>query len=184
MEGLVFLGLIAFGVWQFWGRRQLQISRATNGLQKLRGFSPTFSLVGTDGTSIAMDPIAKQIAFIDQAGNAFIYKFKDIIAAEACKNGISFTKTNRGSQIVTAAIGQLLCGPKGFVVGGTTGSTTTSERVNALSIKIYLADVTLPMREIGFYRGSAIEMSSRRFQKYVAVLDEWYGRLRVAIANP
>jgi hypothetical protein len=184
MEGLVFLTFIAVGVWHFWGRRQLQISRATNALRKLHGFSPTFSLVGTDGVTIAVDPVAKKIAFVDRSGNPSMYAFKDIVAAEACRNGTSFTKTNRGSQIVTAAIGQLLFGPKGFVVGGTTGSLTTSERVNALSIKIYLTDLAQPMREIGFYKGPAIEMGSRRFQKYVAVLDEWYGRLRIAIANP
>ncbi|WP_370091002.1 hypothetical protein [Bradyrhizobium yuanmingense] len=184
MEGLLFLALIAFGVWHYWGKRYLQVNRAKNALQRLGGFSATFSLVGTDGATVALDAVARKIAFVDRAGNPSIYMFKEIIAVEACKNGTSFSKTNRGSQIVTAAIGHLLFGTKGFVVGGTTGSSTTSERVTALSIKIYLTDLAQPVREIGFYKGPAIEMRSRRFQQSVAILDEWYGRLRIAIAKP
>jgi hypothetical protein len=184
MEGLVFFALIAVGIYYYWGRRQLQINRATSALQKIPGIAATFCLVGTSGVTIGLDPVARKIAFVDQAGDSSLYGFKDIVAVEACRNGVSVTKTNRGSQIATAAIGHLLFGEKGFVVGGNTGSTTTTEQVSSLSIKIYLTDVMHPVREIGFYKGPTIETRSRKFRRYSADMDEWYGRIRWAIANP
>jgi hypothetical protein len=184
MEGLVFIVLLAFGVWYFWGRRQLQVSRATNALMNIPGYSASFAVAGTEGTAVSVDTNTKKIAFVDRNGIASLYDFKEILAVEACRNGISFTKTNRGSQIVGAAIGHLLFSDKGFIVGGSTGSSRTSERVSALSIKIYVADMAKPVREIGIYEGSPIEIGSGKFRKYASILEEWYGRLRVAAANP
>jgi hypothetical protein len=77
-----------------------------------------------------------------------------------------------------------LFGPLGFEVGGRTGSTTISERITALSLKIYVSDIANPVREIGFYRGAAIEMNSRQFRKCATALNEWQARLHFAMSNP
>jgi len=184
MDGIIVIALIAFAIWLLWGRRQLQIGRATGALQSIPGYTAAYSVVGTDGASLALDPAAKKVAFVDRAGKPVVYDFKDIVAVEVCKNGISVTKTNRGSQVITALVGQLIFGHKGFIIGGNTGSQRTSERVMALSMKVYLTDHASPVREIGFYKGSAIETNSRKFKRCATELDEWYGRMQTAIANP
>lgn len=184
MEGFVLLALIAFGVWHFWARRQWRFIRAKNAVQKLQGFWPAHAFVSTDGCAIAIDPRAKKIAFVDLAGRPSIYAFSDILHVEVCKEGISFTKTNRRSQIFWMAIGQWFFGSKGFVVGGDTASQTTAQQVTALSMKVYLADYAQPLREIDFYRGQAIEVNGQNFKRQLGLLDEWHGRLRMAIANP
>lgn len=184
MEGLIFIAVIAFGVWHYWGRRQLQINRATQALQRMPGYSGMLYIVGANGETIALDPSTRKVVFVDRNGKSLMYDFSNIITVEACKNGALVTKTNRGSQIITAAVGQLLFGEKGFEVGGLTGSTTMSEHVTSLSIKIYLSDLGRPMREISIYKGPGIKMQSKKFAKYAAILDEWYGRIRSVIANP
>ena len=184
METVLFLTLVTAGVWFFGGRRYFQINRAASVLAQIPGCSPMFSVIGTDGSGVAMDTATKKLAFVDRRGASSIYHFKDIVALEVCKNGVAFTKTNRGSQFVGAMIGKALFGPLGFEVGGRTGSSTTSERVTALSLKIYVSDIASPVREIGFYRGTGIEMNSRQFRKRAAALNEWYARLHLAMANP
>lgn len=184
MEGLAFLALITFGVWHFWGSRQLQFIRAKNAVQKLQGFWPAHGFVGRDGCAIAIDPRAKKIVFVDRSGRPSIYSFSEILHVEVCKEGSSFTRTNRGSQIFWIAIGQWLFGSKGFVVGGVTASQTTAQRVTALSMKVYLTDHAQPVREIGFYRGRAIEVNSQKCYRLLAAIDKWHSHLRMAIANP
>ena len=79
------------------------------------------------------------------------------MAVEVCKNGTSLIKTNRGSQVAGAAIGAILLGPMGLLVGAVTGSKRKSEKINRLSLKIYVSDVLNPVREIVFYEGNPIK---------------------------
>ena len=183
MELLILIGLLALVAWRFGGRRYFHTSRATAALKALPACSPTHYIVGTDGAALAIDASARKIAFVDRRGVASTYGFRDIVSVEACKNGVTHTKTNRGSQLAGAAIGKMLFGNTGMLIGGQTGSTTASERVKHLSLKVYVRDVAQPVREICIYRGKAVELTNRSFIKCAQDLDEWYGRIRAAMAR-
>jgi hypothetical protein len=183
MEGLLFLALIAFGAWRFWGKRHLQVSRAMNALSSIPGFAASHAIVGTDGSALAVDPSLKKVAFIDRGGFS-VYAFRDLLSVEVAQNGHSVTRTKRGSQLVGAAIGHLLFGKEGFIVGGSTGSSRTTDYIETLSLKVYINDVDTPMREIQFYHGRGKPAGNATISRAADALNEWYGRLRVAIASP
>ncbi len=48
--------------------------------------------------------------------------WSDLNSVEIEKNGQSVQQTNRGSQVMGAAVGAVLLGPLGLLVGGVTGS--------------------------------------------------------------
>jgi hypothetical protein len=140
-------------------------------------------VIGTEGIALAMDVGRKKIAFVDPGGPA-IYKFKDIITVEPNRNISSRTKTRRINQLFAVTAGHLLFGEKGFITGGSTAATMTSELTSCLSLKVYLNDAARPVREIKFYEGAPLQSTHRRLTKSVAVMNEWYGRLRMALASP
>ena len=121
---------------------------------------------------------------IRPAENGPVAEFKDIVDVQVCKNGAIVTTTNRVSQLVSAAIGHFLFAQPGFVVGGTTASTTTSEALFFLSLKIYLKNIAEPFKEVVIYRGPTIKLTSKKGRACLALLEEWHGRFRAAMASP
>jgi hypothetical protein len=164
-----------------WIWHQLQIARAKSILTNINGFTPAFSFVGGDGCAIALDETRRRIGFLDRYGDSWIYAYSEILDLQIAKNGISFTKTNRGRQLASAFAGKFLFGDKGFLIGGNTASTTMSERIRRLTLKVFIRDMKRPVWEITFYSGSPIEEDNRRLKKAATALDEWYGRVRAAI---
>jgi hypothetical protein len=181
MESVFLICLLVTGIWYLWGRQYWRVSRDV--LLRLPDFAPTYLFIGTNGIAVAMDAATRKVAFLDRSGTAMVYTHSDIIAAEICKSMVSFAKINRLNQVISALVWHSLFGPKGFRVGGLTGSTTTSERSNAISLKIYLNDASAPVREIVFYRGAAIATSSAKYERYAAAADEWQARLRLAASD-
>jgi hypothetical protein len=80
------------------------------------------------------------------------YRFEQIAAVEVVQNGATMTRTNRGSQLAGAALGGLALGPIGAVVGGLTGSTTSTGRIAALSLKVIVDDRANPVYSITVYQ--------------------------------
>ncbi len=183
MEALFVIFFLAAGVWYFWGRRHWRISRARDALAGIPDFVPTFYFVGGNCITVAMDGATGKIAFVDCVGNTKVYEHREVVTAEICRNIVSFSKTNRLSQLFSALVWDWFFGPKGFRIGGLTGSTTTDERVNVLSLKVYLKDISYPVKEIVFYRGPAISVGSARYDRCIAAAEEWQARLRLATAE-
>lgn len=106
--------------------------------------------------------------FTDAAGNFVGYRFADqtiiygarswtmtlplaaISGVEVRKNGVTVTRTNRGSQLAGAAIGGLAFGLPGAMVGGLSGSSTASERLKAVSLFYVLDNQEQPVHEVWF----------------------------------
>lgn len=80
------------------------------------------------------------------------YPWLNITAVEIQKNGQSITQTNRGSQALGAAVGAVLLGPLGLLMGGLSGSKRNKERVNDLSIKVTVQDQNMPVHRIVFFK--------------------------------
>jgi hypothetical protein len=183
MEPLVFLGLVGLLVWILGGGRYYRAARVRHTLGRLPGLNATYSMIGADGTGLSIDTASKRIAFAVR-GASYVYRFSEIISVEVCKNNVWSTKTNRGSQIAGALVGKALFGPLGFDIGGRTGSTTMSERINALSLRICVQDIQRPMHEISFYRGAPIAIGTRKFRRCAALLNEWHARINLAMSTP
>lgn len=129
---------------------------------------------------LALDYDAKRIAV--GVINDFIERpWSDISAVEIEKNGQSLTQTNRGSQAMGAAVGAVLLGPVGLLMGGLTGSKRQKERINELSLKILIDDRTAPVHRIVFFRmkGNGIDAQSKVLKGPAAQLE----RVHALIAN-
>ena len=147
-------------------------------------FEPAKKWINThNGVGLAVDVERNKLALIEKRGTCLVLEFQKIVAVEVCKNGTSLIKTNRGSQVAGAAIGAALLGPMGLLVGAVTGSKRKAEKINRLSLKIYVADVLNPVREIVFYEGNPIKAEGIIHKSVGPALEEWHDRLRVIVAS-
>lgn len=99
---------------------------------------------------------------------------------ERTEETTSETRTRRGRQLVSAGIGAAIAGPVGAIVGGsgapstTTSSTSTSETLASLELKVRLLDPRRPMMllEIGerMLSGSRVSPNLRSTAENMAAL--------------
>lgn len=98
------------------------------------------------------------------------------------KPGISRRGGGR-RRLAGAAVGAMLLGPLGLLVGGLSGSKKKVETVRELSLKLYLADLQRPVVKLVFFKSSSNHKPTDFAMTEAAKrLDNWYGRLRTIIA--
>lgn len=186
--GLILLALIVVGVIQ--GNAQIKAeSDAADArkrwLQQAKDFSAAVMYGGTgDNPGIAIDTARKKFAIIPRHGQPRVFEFEQLIAVEIERNGDSIQKTNRGSQVLGSAVGGILLGPLGILMGGVTGSKRTSETIKKLSLKLYTNNLVAPVVDVPFFNSPKGVSPEHSAAKTAATdLDQWYGRFRTIVAN-
>lgn len=131
---------------------------------------------------LALDHEGKRIA-VGTVTNFIERPWSDISAVEVERNGQSLTQTNRGSQVMGAAVGAVLLGPLGLLMGGVTGSKRQQERVNELSLKILIDERTAPVHRIAFFRakGSGVDARSSLLKEPAAKMEHFHALMANAI---
>lgn len=152
-------------------------------ISELANFSPVMRWTQPDNeTMLVLDPHSSQFAVAKLNAAPRLYHFDQLVAVDVERDGTSLEKSNRGSQIMGAAVGGLLLGPVGMVIGGLSGSKRTEERIKRLSLKLYTNDLHAPVSEIVFFDYPFGEKPDSQFVKLSAAqLDEWYGRFRTIL---
>lgn len=92
---------------------------------------------------LSFDEDAQKINFASEHGNK-TYSFRDILQSEIIQDGVSITKTSRGSQLGGALVGGVLFGGVGAVIGGLTGNTETEQKIKKIQLKIVVNDTKSP----------------------------------------
>jgi ribosomal protein L7/L12 len=158
--------------------------RQSNQLLSIPDFSPSVSFkAGTIGPGVAIDAKRSKFAITQPSMLPRVYDFSQLTAVDIVKDGISLQKTNRGSQAVGAAVGGLLLGPVGLLLGGLTGTKRSTEKLKRLSLKIYTNDLGRPMHEIIFFdHPSGIKPDSVLVKPMIDNMEQWYGRFQTILA--
>jgi len=104
-----------------------------------------------DGTSIGFQFAGQKIVL---AGKDFDseYRFDQIASVEVIENGATLTQTNRGSQLLGAAVGGLALGGVGLLVGGMSASSRSRARLRTVALKVVVDDQVRPVHTICFLR--------------------------------
>jgi hypothetical protein len=119
-------------------------------------------------------------------GTLASYIERDLLALSSVsieKDGQGLTVTNRGSQALGAAVGGILLGPMGFLVGGLSGSKTHKERVHQLALKVVIDDPDMPVHRITFFEVNApgVGANDKRIRTIAEQMEHHYAVLSNAI---
>lgn len=163
-------------------------------MERLLAMVPDFSPVlrhddPWNARTLALDPGSRRFAIGTQGGPVRVFGFDELIAAEVERDGMTVEKTNRGSQLVGAAVGGALLGPAGLLLGGLTGSKRQESATNRLALKLTVNDLQSPVIDIAFRDLTGkVKLSYAQASKRAAPvgspeerLSEWYGRFRVIL---
>lgn len=147
------VGLSIFGFMQTSGAKQKKedlrgLVDSQNGFESSH-FIAKVPLSTNIPAGLAVDDSSKQLCIIH--GNVTrLYGYKDIIESEVVIDGKSVTKTSRASQFIGTAIGGVLAGGAGAIIGGLSGGTSTKEKVKGVSLKLVINDTENPVHLIDF----------------------------------
>lgn len=152
------------------------------------GFSADFTLVGVNGLGLAHEAASDRVLFAQLLSNdetfVKVYDARDLVSVELLEDGSTVTQTARGSQVGGALVGAVLAGGVGAIIGGLSGKTHASSRIETIALRITVADNKMPCRIIELLSmpsGSGFERSNDVAKQLIGRAREWYSRLEIII---
>lgn len=103
-----------------------------------------------------------------------------IVSVEVMADDSALVKTNRGSQVAGAAVGAVLLGPVGLLLGGLTGSKRTENRIKRIRLRIVTNDFNYPTHDILLYQSASNKGDTRDsilLREPLAIAERWHGRV-------
>lgn len=157
-------------------------------ISKISDFSATHLHISPDTVkAIAIDAKQQKVGLFKIRNNIFyksLYHFTDIIEVAMLEDDEveSITSTSRASQVAGAAVGGLLLGGVGVVIGGLSGKkkTVTEEFVTTISLRIVFDDLVNPIFNINFFEGK-IYKDGDRHKSIKSKLVKWDGILTILL---
>lgn len=164
-------------------QNRVQSRTQSSAVAAISNFNPVVRYDGiVGGKGLAIDPARESFAILSGRGGSHVFGFSGLVQVDVLRNGTSLQQTNRGSQIAGAAVGAVLLGPLGLLMGGVSGSKRNVEIVNQLSLKLYTNDIVSPVHEIIFFKGKA-KPANADVVNAAKELDAWYGRFRTILTK-
>lgn len=133
--------------------------------------------------AMAIDTIRQQIALVQRAQNQLkirVFEGARIVSAEIIEDGSSLFKTARAGQLSGAAIGGLVFGPLGAVVGGLTGSKRQIDKVRRIDLNIIVDDPSAPRFSASFL-GAEVDKAGLTYQARINEAREWAAQIDALI---
>ncbi|MCX7570422.1 SHOCT domain-containing protein [Tumebacillus sp. DT12] len=135
--------------------------------------------------AIGVDMQAKKICIITKLSTIPMYNiidYKDLMRAELVEDGVTITQTSRVEQIAGMAVGGLLLGGAGAIVGGLSAESTSSNRVKKIELKITVNDVQYPIYTVCFLDEITPETkASQKYKDARAQAEHWNALIAVFI---
>jgi len=147
--GLVLVGAVIVGVIQGLAKNQ-KVSNFRNNISA--DYSVEDLFVSPNDLSFMGFNFNEETFFVGTELAQFNYDFDRIASVEVLENNSTINQTNRGSQILGAAIGGAAFGVAGAMVGGLTGSSRSNNRLKSLSINIIVDDPGAPIHKVSFFK--------------------------------
>ncbi|NHN31491.1 SHOCT domain-containing protein [Paenibacillus agricola] len=172
-----------------------EASQVRKKISEAKDFTPTEIFISEDHLlAIALDNSKQKVCFVFTNGkrinetfvlNSILYLYKDILHSEIQENGTSISSTSRSSQLAGAAIGGLLAGGIGALVGASGATQTISQKVNKLEMKIVVDDINHPTWYISFLEPVqaiiGFDIKSIAYQNARKDAERWHSLLKVLI---
>ena len=185
--GILILCMIAFVIvgttmsYLSWKANKKQF---TDGVERvvtgIENFTPT-QRVSNSGAAMAVDEQRALVCLIDNVLSWRLIKAAGLLSCEVLEDGVTVSQANRGSQLAGAAVGGLLLGGLGAVVGGLSGKSTQQTQVSKLCLRITVEDTQHPLFDFYFLiqPQQPIDKNSQAYRSARAQADHWHAMLTV-----
>ncbi|WP_145142145.1 hypothetical protein [Paenibacillus sp. Y412MC10] len=180
---IVILLVIIVGIWKLIAipnTIKAERERLEHKLLNLNDFDPSQKFQALNGV-IGLDEDNKKFAIID-SNNHYIFSFEDLIESEILQNETTVTKTSRSSQIAGAIVGGALVGGAGAVIGGLSGKQHSSKRIQRLTLKLTVNNLSNPVFYLHFFNSSTPTSGNDiAVVKATDSINHWHGMFSVIL---
>ncbi|MCA1021654.1 hypothetical protein [Halobacillus litoralis] len=152
--------------------------------EKLESISHTKKFVKLKGLEAILYDNATESIHILNGSEVTTLSKKDIMQVEIVEDKESISQSSRSSQIGRAALGGLVAGGAGFIVGGLSGKKTHHDEVSEMSLRLVVDDADNPIREFTFYKNDyKLKTNSSLYKRQHGDIFEWFKTVEVLIAR-
>jgi hypothetical protein len=133
--------------------------------------------------AIVLDEQNNKIHFLSTLNNyCKTFNFDDLIESEIIIDSNSIIKSNRGNQIVSSAIGGIIAGVPGMIIGGLSSGKITSEKIKNITIKFTFNDLNNPIYKFSFLDNpNGMLKDTNEYKNIMNFVDRWYGYFTVIL---
>lgn len=133
---------------------------------------------------LAVDHNSRRVA-VGSLAKPVEVAWSNLSGCEIERNGETVTTTNRGSQAMGAAVGAILLGPAGLLLGGLTGSKRNVQKVKELSLKVTIDDRVAPVHRIIFVKlpGDGVRPDAGILKPHIERLEHFHALLENAMRS-
>ena len=153
-------------------------SNLENNVRSLPGFRADDVYVSPYNLSgIAIDREQAKAALI--AGDRIdIIPANGFYKCELLHDGVQIARANRGSQLLGIAVGGALLGKAGAMIGGLSGSSTISENIHRVVLRLVVDHFDRPVHETVLVDSErALAKENKLYKEAVEKAELWYGRV-------
>lgn len=134
-----------------WGDKLNEIDKTLNSQEFTT--SKVFRHKGNE-FEVAIDATQRKFCYIEaKTAKKTFYSYDDVISVEIVKDGVIVSTKSTTSTIGRAAVGGLLAGGVGAVIGGSTAKTTTTNEVHKIVVKVHLRNIECPTLNMVIFDG-------------------------------
>ncbi|ELK47524.1 SHOCT domain-containing protein [Halobacillus sp. BAB-2008] len=143
-----------------------------------------------DHSIVAVDENKQVVYFLIPSANPvksvgdyelFQLDYQDIMEAEVKIDGETITKTSRGSQLAGAALGGLLAGGAGAVIGGLSGGTKSSDKVQSVQLHVVINNTQHPFHSFEFLKIPDVKKKEAQYKLAFDKVMHWQSLFKVII---
>lgn len=169
-----------------WGLFDSQASKGSiqQEIANLEDFNPAHVWYAGDWSrAMALDSGRRRLALVQRAQGRLrtrIIEAHRIVSAEVIEDGSSLMKTARMGQLGGAAVGGLIFGPLGAVVGGLSGGKRQIDKARRIDLDIVVDDMIAPRFSANFL-GTEADKSGFVYRASIDAAREWAARIDALI---
>ncbi|MCK0470898.1 SHOCT domain-containing protein [Halalkalibacter sp. APA_J-10(15)] len=161
-------------------------------INKLENFKITNEIISYDlDTALLLDEKNNKIAIIRSEGEYVrSYDYNELLESEIFEDGVTVSKTSRSSQMGGALLGGVLAGGVGAIIGGLSGSSTSSQEVNSIDMEIVVNDTKEPIFVINFAKADVLDFNGKpipmkkddeKYKEGIRNANYWHSLISVLI---
>lgn len=185
MELIIVCAVAIVILWFYTSREQgKQVSKMERALKTVPGVWFKHKLIGADAqTAIAIDESRQLICLFHRRGEAVqrrLLPFSSIATSEVFEDGHTISSTSRASQLAGVAVGGVLLGGVGAIVGGLSGKSKSVEKVSRIELRLTVDDMSSPLHTVVL-----LNVESARdaflYKASSGLAREWQSRMEIAM---
>jgi len=181
--GILLTLLAALAIWGLFDSQSSKESIKKE-IAELKDFDPANVWYSSDwGRAMALDITRRQLALVQRVQGRLQTRIIDahhIVSAEIIEDGASLLKTARIGQMGGAAVGGLIFGPLGAVVGGLSGGKRQVDKARRIDLDIIVDDMAAPRFSANFL-GTEVDKSGFVYRACINEAREWAARIDALI---